>query len=181
MVIHLLAGEKCILRALEPNDAKVLSKIVNNWEVRKFLAQFLPFTEEDELAFINFARERMKAQTDFIFGIEHKTDKLLIGTISLNKVDWKNRHAELGIAIWNPNYWNKGIGTDAINVLLKYAFDELGLHKVYLRVFEFNKRAIRCYEKIGFKIKGTFRDDLWRDGKYYNSLYMDILDYEFRK
>ena len=97
------------------------------------------------------------------------------------KVDWKNRNAELGIAIWKKDYWGKGYGADAIKTLLKYAFHELNLHKVYLRVYDFNKRAIRCYEKAGFKKEGILREVFWRNGKWHDTILMGILQSEFEQ
>ena len=76
---------------------------------------------------------------------------------------------------------NRGYGTDAIETILKYAFNKMNLHKIELRVYEFNKRALKCYEKCGFKIEGVMREDLFRDGKYHNTIFMSILRSEFHE
>jgi len=177
----MLVGKKCILRALEPKDADELIKYVNDWEVRQYLQVFIPLTKTDEINFIENVRTQMIALKEFVFGIEVIPEKKLVGTTGLHKVDWKNKNAEFGIAIWNKNYWGKGIGTEATQLLLKYAFEELGFHRIYLRVFGFNLRAIKCYEKVGFKQEGILRETLWRDGKWHNTIIMGILEHEYRE
>lgn len=177
----MLMGEKVVLRGLELYDAKELHKCVNDWEVRRYLGMFYPFSEIEEEEFVKSSWERRKKGTDFIFGICEKENGQLIGTIGLHKVDWKNRNAELGIAIWKKEYWGRGYGTDAIKALLKYAFHELNLHRVYLRVYNFNKRAIRCYEKAGFKKEGVMREAFWRNGEWHDTILMSILQSEFKQ
>ena len=82
-----------------------------------------------------------------------------IGNISF-EINRKNRNAELGIAIFDKNYWSQGYGTESIQLLFKYAFEILGLHKVYLNVVANNARAAKAYEKVGFKEIGR-RKEHW--------------------
>jgi RimJ/RimL family protein N-acetyltransferase len=102
-----------------------------------------------------------------------------IGNIDLHQIDWKNRHAELGITIGEKAYWNQGYGTDAICSMLKLAFREMNMHRIQLRVDADNARAIRCYIKAGFKKEGTLRDAVFREGKYIDQHIMSILQQEF--
>ena len=103
-----------------------------------------------------------------------------IGNIGLHDLDWKNRNAQLGVVIGEKAYWGLGYGTDAIKALLRFAFDEMNLHRVQLRVFEFNERAIRCYRRCGFREEGRLRQELYRGGAYHDVLLMGILREEFR-
>ncbi len=177
----MLVGEKVVLRGLELRDAKELHKYVNDWEVRQYLNMFYPISEVEEEEFVKSSWEKRKSGTDFIFAIDDRESGQLIGTIGLHRIDWKNRNAELGIAIWKKDYWGKGYGADAIKTLLKYAFHELNLHKIYLRVYDFNKRAMRCYEKVGFKKEGILREAFWRNGKWHDTIFMGILQSEFEQ
>ncbi|MHA1505702.1 MAG: GNAT family N-acetyltransferase [Candidatus Asgardarchaeia archaeon] len=102
----MLVGEKVVLRGLELWDAKELHKYINNWEVRQYLTMYLPFSEVEEEEFVRDSWRKKKDRTDFIFGIDEKESGKLIGTIGLHKIDWKNRNAELGIAIWRKEYWD---------------------------------------------------------------------------
>jgi len=82
----------------------------------------------------------------------------LIGNIGFVNLDLINKVGELGIFIGNKDYWGKGYGMEAIQLLLDFGFNMLNLHNVYLRVFSFNKPAINCYKKIGFKEVGRIRE-----------------------
>lgn len=91
-----------------------------------------------------------------------------IGTIALMNVDTRNRHAELAIMIGDKSKWSKGLGTEMLTQLLSYGFEGLNLRKLYLHVFDFNKRAIGLYEKFGFKKEGTKKEMVYRGGKYHD-------------
>jgi RimJ/RimL family protein N-acetyltransferase len=94
---------------------------------------------------------------------------------------WSVWCAEMGIAIWNKQYWSKGYGTEAIRLLLGYGFNFLNLHSIFLIVNEDNPRAIKTYEKVAFKYTARHRESLFQDGKFKDTLLMDILEDEFRK
>jgi len=99
--------------------------------------------------------------------IEARTGKSwkLIGTIGFNQIDSHNRSAEIGIMIGEKDFWNKGYGSDAMRVMITHGFDDIGLNRVYLHVFECNPRGIRCYEKIGFVKEGTQRQSFLEEWK----------------
>ena len=97
----------------------------------------------------------------------------------MHKVDLKNRSGVFGIIIGEHEYWSKGYGTDATRTLLDFAFGELGLHRVELEVNDFNPRAVRAYEKAGFKRDGVLRDSLYREGKFHDVFVMSILREEW--
>jgi RimJ/RimL family protein N-acetyltransferase len=117
----------------------------------------------------------------FSFGIFNKESQKLIGDIGISTIDLENKHAEIGMAIGDKNYWNKGYGTDLVKTILKFCFQELGLNKVYLDVWEENKRAIGCYLKCGFKKDGVLREHVFKDGKYHHKWIMSILKKEWKK
>jgi diamine N-acetyltransferase len=103
-----------------------------------------------------------------------------IGSCSFHKIDWRNRHAELGIVIGDKRFWNRGFGTDAMRLLVKHGFKNLNFHRIYLHVHADNPRAIRCYEKVGFKHEGRLRADQFKNGIYIDTLVMSILDSEYQ-
>lgn len=110
--------------------------------------------------------------------IAQETDKM-IGTVSLERIDNIARTASLGIFIGNSEYKSKGYGTEAIRLLLDFGFNYLNLHSVQLTLLSVNERAKRCYEKCGFKEMGRIRDNKFINGKYYDTICMDILKDEF--
>lgn len=103
----------------------------------------------------------------------------LIGTISLENVDWINRSAELGIFIGEDNYRSNGYGTEAIKLVLEFGFRYVNLHSINLSLIAANERGHKCYLKCGFKDTGESRENIYLNGKYYDRLYMDILEDEF--
>ncbi|MHA1355432.1 MAG: GNAT family N-acetyltransferase, partial [Candidatus Heimdallarchaeota archaeon] len=88
---------------------------------------------------------------------------------------------ELGIAIHAEKNWGKGYGTDTMRVLLKFGFDYLNMNRIELRVFEFNERGIKTYEKVGFTQVGRKRQGHYKNGSYYDVILMDILKEEWVK
>jgi RimJ/RimL family protein N-acetyltransferase len=156
-------------------------KHFNDVELRRFLGHLVPISRDEEEQWIRNTWENRQKGTEYVFGIELKENQLLIGTCSLFSITRINRSAELGIAIWNKQYWGKGYGTEAITLLLGYGFNFLNLHSIFLIVNEDNPRAIQAYENVGFKHSARHRQSLFQDGKYKDTLLMDILEDEFRK
>ncbi len=119
--------------------------------------------------------------TQYAFSIRTLDDSRLIGEIDLSGINWASGETIVGIGIGDRNDWGKGYGTDAMRIILRFAFDELNLHRVFLNTFEYNPRAIRSYEKCGFKIEGRQRSVLNREGKRWDVIYMGILREEWEK
>jgi len=126
----------------------------------------------------DFFEEMVKedATANHFFSIHKLEDNQLLGDINLNIINnWGSRDAFVGIGIGDRNDWGKGYGTDAMKIMLRYAFTELNLRRVTLSVFEYNPRAVRSYEKTGFQHEGRSRGALLRDGKRWDVIYMGIL------
>jgi len=127
-------------------------------------------------------KEQDQPQPDlFTFGIRTKGEDRLIGGISLDGVKWTHGESFLGIGLGDRQDWGKGYGTDAMRVILRYAFTELNLQRISLDVYAYNPRAIRAYEKIGFVHEGRTRNNLNREGKRWDTIYMGILKEEWEK
>jgi RimJ/RimL family protein N-acetyltransferase len=103
----------------------------------------------------------------------------LIGQIRLDRVDLRDRRASLAIGIEDAGQLGKGLGSEAIALALGYAFNVLGLHRVSVRVVDYNLRAIRAYQKCGFVIEGREREAAFVDGIWHDDLMMAILDREY--
>jgi len=129
-----------------------------------------------------FEKELGKEQPDqFFFAIRTLEDDRLIGTIGLVGIQWTHGDAFVGIGLGEREDWGKGYGTDAMRVILRYAFRELNLHRVSLDVFEYNPRAMKSYEKAGFAYEGRARRMLLRDGKRWDMAFMGILKEEWEQ
>ena len=114
-----------------------------------------------------------------MFGILNKKNSL-IGVCGLTYIDWKNRNSEISIYLNNSHWQAKKETKESINVLIKYGFAELGLHKVYAEIYSFVKETISLYESLEFHKDGMLRDVVWRNGKWWNSVMYSKLDSEFK-
>lgn len=101
-----------------------------------------------------------------------------LGLVSLWDRSVPHEAAELSIWLGAPHR-DRGVGTEAMRLALRHAFDDLHLHKVYLRVLEYNHRARRLYEKCGFVVEGVLREEMKVDGTWHALVYMGLLASEF--
>jgi RimJ/RimL family protein N-acetyltransferase len=124
-------------------------------------------------------RERSALDDSFAVHWEGKGEP--VGVVSLTNISEANASAELSVIVGDEKDRAKGLGTEAIRLLLGYAFEELSLNRVGLSVFEFNEAAIRAYEKLGFEREGSLRQALWRDGNFHDAILMSILAHEWRE
>jgi len=118
-------------------------------------------------------------QEMYAFTIRTLEDDQVIGFLDMSGIDWVSGNAWVGIGIGPREYWGKGYGTDAMNVLLRFAFEQLNLRRVSLNVFEYNERAAHSYKKAGFKEEGRLRQWMQRGGERYDLIYMGILREEW--
>jgi diamine N-acetyltransferase len=174
----MIIGEKVRLRPIERDDLPRYVEWFGDPEVRRHLLLYLPFSLAQEERWFENLLGRLERQEAVLMAIE-TAEGVHIGNVGLETIDWKNRHAELGIMIGDKTYWNQGYGTDAIRTLLGLAFREMCLHRVFLRVDVDNGRGIRCYEKVGFQKEGAMRDVVFKEGAYGDQYLMSILQSEF--
>jgi len=173
----MIIGEKTRLRAIERSDIPTFVRWFNDPEVRRYLNMYVPLSEAEEERW--FERQ-LEDDNQCVFAIE-TMEGVHIGNVGLHDIDWKNRKAGCGIVIGEKAYWDQGYGTDALRTLLRFAFEELNLHRVFLHVFDFNERAIRCYEKCGFRHEGRLRQSRFTEGRYVDELVMAVLREEWEE
>ncbi len=174
----MLIGERVRLRGIEREDLPTFVRWFNDPEVRQYLMMYEPMSMAKEERWFE---EMLERKNDFVFAIEAQIGEqwVFIGNVGLHRIDWKNRTAMFGIALGEKAYWGQGFGTDATRTMLRFAFEELNLHRVELEVFDFNPRAMRSYEKAGFRHEGTRRQALFRHGRYHDVHLMSILQSEY--
>jgi RimJ/RimL family protein N-acetyltransferase len=113
----------------------------------------------------------------FAWVIEHASK--VIGEARLDGVDMLDRRASFAIGILDPQCLGRGIGTEAMRLVLGFAFEDLKLHRVSVRVLTYNRRAVRAYQKCGFVIEGHEREAAWVNGQWHDDVIMGLLDREF--
>ena len=137
----------------------------------------VPWTLEQE--YQRYEKLMARNETEIVFLIYEFSGGHPIGITGLDEVDKRNRTAEFGISIGEPDARGKGYGTETTQLVLDYAFTGLGLHNVMLTVFEYNLAGIRTYTKAGFKECGRRRDSIFMGGKLWDTIYMECLASEW--
>ena len=172
-----LAGEKCYLSPCRLEDAERWAEWFNDLEVTIPLGDeaYTPTSLEGEQEAI---RDILKNNLHVFSIVDLETDQA-IGRCLFFNVDAVNRTAMLGIVIGEKSRWDQGYGREAVSLLLDYGFNLLNLNSVMLGTFSFNERAIRCYEKVGFKLIGRRREARIIAGEKYDLVLMDILAGQF--
>ncbi|MFZ6026225.1 MAG: GNAT family N-acetyltransferase [Chloroflexota bacterium] len=128
-----------------------------------------------------FEKDLEKEATEPGFCIRTVADDKLIGFVSAWGLNWQHGDTFLGIGIGEEDFWGKGYGTEALRLFLGYVFREMNLRRVSLNVFGYNPRAIRSYEKCGFKIEGRLREAILKEGKRWDVVFMGILREEWEQ
>ncbi len=175
----LYSGESVRLAAIDPEEfAVAVSRHSRDSEYFRLQdsASCSPLAEESvKKAFEKELEERRVSA----FAIRALENDRLLGDVGLGGISWNHGDAFLGIGIGEREFWGKGYGSDAMKLALNYAFTELNLRRVTLSVFEYNPRAVRCYEKLGFQHEGRVRKYLNREGRRWDLVYMGILKEEW--
>jgi RimJ/RimL family protein N-acetyltransferase len=147
-----IQGKKVILRTVEVSDFSRIIKWHQNDELIYLVGERLPKNlDECKSRYLN-----SKSLINRILAIEDRQGEL-IGEIEIDHINWREKEAELFIYIGEQKLWGEGYGSDALNTFIDYFFKYKGFKSVYLRVYQQNKRAIRCYEKCGFKKSGVLK------------------------
>ena len=170
-----LVGERIYLSPRSSEDVEIFTEWLNDFQTTDYTGrshEIMTLEAEKE-----YLEQNIKAEATFVI-IDINNDKL-IGTVGLEQINHVNRIGTLGIFIGDKNYRNNGYGTEAIRLILDYGFNYLNLHNIKLDLLSFNDRAYACYKKCGFKECGRRRESKFVDGKYYDSIEMDILENEF--
>ena len=172
-----LVGERIYLSPRSTEDAEIFTEWLNDFETTDYLGRSWCLTSlEGEKKYLE---ENNNKEASFVIVTLEKNQ--MIGTVSLEDINSINRTATLGIFIGDKNFRGNGYGTEAIRLLLDYGFNYMNLNNIKLDVMEFNERAIKCYEKCGFKEYGRRRKASFINGKYYDRIEMDILSEEFKE
>ena len=117
----------------------------------------------------------------FVFKVVEDNTKKTVGHISIGGISWKNRSARISRVFLAEGERGKGYCAEMIKEALKVSFEELGLHRVGLGLYDNNPAALNCYKKCGFREEGISRDILWSNGRWLSMHEMSILDHEWNK
>src|SRR3989338_10821220 len=165
-------ADKLYLRPLKLKDIDLVMTWVNDPKVIKNLQHFnKKFTRKEEQAFI---RKSLKSKNDFIFSIFRKSDNGYIGQGAINQIIWENKLGRLSLII-KKEHWGKGYAQQAIPLILRFAFNQLKLHKVWLMVYATNNKTKHIYMKFGFKKEALLKEEYFWRGHYHDIIRVGIL------
>lgn len=172
-----LIGERIYLSPRNTEEVEKFTEWLNDFETTDYIGRSAIITTlEGERKYFEGSNDK-----NYSFFIVTLDNDKLIGTIGLECYDHINRTATLGIFIGDKEYRSKGYGTEAVRLILDYGFNYLNLNNIKLDLMSFNERALKCYQKCGFKEYGRRRKCKFINGKYYDSIEMDILAEEFKE
>lgn len=172
----MLKGEKIYLRLLEEEDLPHRVKWINNEEISQTLGFDWPLSLSKTKSWF---QKTLSDSSKLNFVIIDNQSNKLIGITGLLGIDYKNRNAEFYITIGEKEFHGLHIPDEVISLMLEYAFLELGLSRIYLQTFDYNKRAQRVYERNGFVREGVLRKHKWKQGGLKDLVYYGILKEEW--
>lgn len=176
--VRFLQGEKVYLRPIGAEDMELYFRMLFQAETRKLTGTQKSFTLRQIEQYIE-GKDTDSSSVLLLIALQ-KND-VVIGDIQLLEINWINRSCYIRIAIDNQSYQGKGFGTEAMGLILDYAFGILHLHRIELNVFAYNERAIHVYERLGFQKEGVQRDALFYNHQYHDSIIMSMLEEEYRE
>jgi RimJ/RimL family protein N-acetyltransferase len=176
MSIPSLQGRLITLRKLRSSDAASIQRYANNRDIARFLPRLpSPYTMEDARRWVNLTHRLARKRSEYNFGIEDGQSGEIVGMMSLRNVNRHDRNAEIGYWVGKP-FQRRGYAGEALRLILKFAFSELRLVRVYAVVHQQNIGSIRLLEKIGF-----VREGVWRKASLMNGRWSDVYAYGILK
>lgn len=124
-------------------------------------------------------KEIEEEKNSFYFTLRMRSDDRLIGFASLNWIEWNHGSGHIKLGIGSPQDRGQGYGSEALKLLLNFAFDELNLHRLSASVPEYNTTALHLFQKAGFQIEVRRRQALQRDGRCWDMLHLGLLRQEW--
>jgi RimJ/RimL family protein N-acetyltransferase len=178
---NLLRGDLVRLTVEEP---ETLARLESQWSADSEYSRLLDWDPARRFSVKNsqkWIEKQYENEGNYAFTIRTLDGDQIIGGIGLDAIRWTHRDCFVGIGLGDREFWGKGYGTDAIKIILRYAFIELNLLRVTLDVFEYNQRGVRSYEKAGFVYEGRARGLIMREGRRWDVIYMGILREDWLK
>lgn len=175
----MIYGERIRLRAAERDDLPRFVAWLNDPEVVKYLGGGLPFSLVDEELWFESNQKAPAAEHVLVIEVKNGDGWKPIGNTSFMNIETINRAAEIGIFIGEKELWSHGYGREVMRLMLKHGFESLNLNRIFLRVYEANRRGIKAYEYAGFQHEGRLRQAVYKNGSYQDMLVMSVLRSEW--
>lgn len=171
--------KRIYLRALEPDDYKTSVRWRNDDSVTSLLGGGKYFVSNEIEK--QWVQNTISQNKDIKLAICTVEENLYIGNVYLTNIDYISRKAHSHILIGNHDFWNDGYGTEAMSLLLDYAFNHKNLRRIEALVLEDNIASQKMHEKLGYKREGFLRESVYKDGRYKNQICYALLKSEYQK
>lgn len=176
----MIYGARVRLRRPERSDLPLFVSWLNDPEVRAGISMVLPMGLAEEEKWFEGLLERSPYERLLTVDMQDgEGGWQTIGNTNLFDFDWRCRSAEFGIMLGERSVWGQGYGTEVTRLMQDHAFGTLNLNRLFLRVYAYNQRAVRVYEKAGYRLEGTLREAAFKDGEYVDVHLMGILRSEW--
>ncbi len=173
-----LIGQKINLRKVVPSDAESIYQNAKDKDICKAVPLPMPYTLKSAKDYIKFCQRSWNDKSETQFGIEDKETGKIIGMIGLIDLDFKSKKAEVGYWV-GKKYWGKGTAKEALKLILKFAFSNLKLNRVYAKTYSINLASSKLLEKCNFKLEGRLRKEGKFKGRWDDLLIYGILKEEY--
>ena len=178
MIANPLSGQRVRLTAMRAEDVPTLASWQADGEFLRLLDAVVAHPR-GEAQLVEWLAEAPKRSDGYLFAIRPLDDERLIGYIEFDGILWNQGVGSFSVAIGDPADRGQGYGTEALELALRFAFNELNLHRLEITVFSYNQRAIAVYERLGFRHEGTHREFVLRDGQRHDMLLYGLLRREW--
>jgi len=175
---NLLDGSNIRLTAVQEDDMHVIEDWFNNVEFLRYY-DMIPAMPKSRKQVENMIKYYEDSPERCIYAIREKKTGRIIGVAGFDEIIWSNGVATVFVGIGDENFTGKGLGKEAMTLLLDYGFNELNFYRIQLNVISYNKTAIGLYEDLGFIREGTYRQFINRDGKRYDMYLYGLLRAEW--
>lgn len=173
-------GPRVSLQPVSLDDVPLLVKWANDPATRQLARNSFPRTLEAVKKQVE-DNATVSQKSDMIwFTVLYNTDVKIIGEAKLTRITWANRNAALWVGIGDTEYWHQGLGRNAGELALGYAFEELQMHKIFVHVLVDHERAIAALEAAGFRREITYREQVYFDYSYHDLAVYAIFEADWR-
>ena len=165
------------LRPMRPDEVELIHSWVNNPDILPYWEGKVKTLEEIQAHYTSEYFTDDDPYAGRCFTIEKENTP--IGMICYNRIDREHRNVEFDMLIGDKKYWNQGLGSDALRAFVWYLLSSFPLNRIWLGTYSYNQRALRAYEKVGFKREGVLREDAYIDGKFVDTVVLSLLRKEY--
>jgi len=172
-------SQRINLRTLRKSDAFSIYENAKDRDISRYTTLPSPYKLKHAEEFVRQTHQNLRKKSAYELGIEDPQTEGIIGMISLMKINYESKNAEVGFWL-GKKYWGQGLTKEALHLILNFGFRKLKLRRIYARVMHPNVTSAKLLEKVGFKLEGRMRKSFFRNGRYYDELRYGLLREEYR-